>query len=458
MRAAILLCFFLCGLIPAAEGATAKAIVLQRIDIQGNHITSRRIILRELPVVEGQRFAPDSISYLIDIARQRLINLGLFTTVDIRTSPDGEEGIRWEIVVHERWYIMPKPVFQLADRNFNVWWKEMDRDIRRINVGLKVTDNNFRGNMESLSILAQAGYTQALAIEYVRPYIDKAQRHGIGAAVSVAQSGEQPYATDSNKLQFARLPGTHIIRQYDANVSWFYRPAYALRHSLSLGYHHADISDTLLQLNGEYFGNSRSRLRYADITYRVDYNGVDNWNYPMRGFKSVNHVIVRKGLEGMGWQGQLRTETGIFKPLGNKFYGQAIFRGRLSLPNDVPYFLQSALGTKTDYVRGYEYYVVNGTHYGLLRFDLKYELFNRVFRKTGFRFLPELPLRFYPKVFADAGAARNPYPGNSFLNDRMLYSAGIGGDIVSAYDFKLRIEAALNHLGQYGVYLHLNSE
>ena len=30
--------------------------------------------------------------------------------------------------------------------------------------------------------------------------------------------------------------------------------------------------------------------------------------------------------------------------------------------------------------------------------------------------------------------------------------------IVSAYDFKLRLEAGVNHLGQYGLYLHLNGE
>ena len=48
--------------------------------------------------------------------------------------------------------------------------------------------------------------------------------------------------------------------------------------------------------------NGLDQLRFADITYRLDYNGVDNWNYPLRGFKSVNYLIVRKGLEGFDWQ------------------------------------------------------------------------------------------------------------------------------------------------------------
>jgi hypothetical protein len=302
------------------------------------------------------------------------------------------------------------------------------------------------------------GYTQQLALEYIRPYLDGSQRHGLGFAASVSQSGELAYMTDSNKQLFARLPGTHIIRQYDGSVSWYYRPGYAFRHAVTLGYHHADVSDTVLKLNSEYFGDNLDRLRFADITYRLDYNGVDNWNYPLRGFKSVNHFIVRVGLEGFDWQGQWRTETGYFRKMGNKLYGQAIVRARLSLPADMPYYFQSALGTRTDYVRGYEYYVVDGTHYGLIRFDLKYELLNHTFRKLGFQYLPELPLRIYPKLFADAGIAHNPNPGNSFLHDQMLYMAGIGVDVVSAYDFKVRLEAGVNHLGQYGIYLHLNSE
>jgi hypothetical protein len=56
------------------------------------------------------------------------------------------------------------------------------------------------------------------------------------------------------------------------------------------------------------------------------------------------------------------------------------------------------------------------------------------------------------------GYAANKYPGNSFLNDRLLYSAGLGVDIVTAYDLKIRLEYAWNHLGQNGLFLHLNSE
>jgi hypothetical protein len=70
-----------------------------------------------------------------------------------------------------------------------------------------------------------------------------------------------------------------------------------------------------------------------------------------------------------------------------------------------------------------------------------------------------LPLWIYPKIFADVGygvIGKDRY-GNS-LSNTLLYSVGIGLDIITAYDLKLRIEFALNHLGENGIYLHANSE
>ena len=111
----------------------------------------------------------------------------------------------------------------------------------------------------------------------------------------------------------------------------------------------------------------------------------------------------------------------------------------------------------TDYVRGYEYYVIDGSNYGLLRIDLKREIFNNTY-SLPVKYFTALPLRIYPKIFADAGYIDSPSPGNSFLSKRLLYSVGVGIDIITLYDIKFRFEFAWNHLGQNGLYLHFNSE
>jgi len=53
----------------------------------------------------------------------------------------------------------------------------------------------------------------------------------------------------------------------------------------------------------------------------------------------------------------------------------------------------------------------------------------------------------------------NDLMGNdNFLANQLLYSAGVGLDIVTLYDIKIRLEFAYNHLSRNGLYLHLNSE
>lgn len=453
---------FLLGLILVLplKGQNADQVRIQQIQIEGNDITRPSIILREMNLHQGDIISNEALPELLQENKRRLLNLSLFTSVDI-SSQKTDSGLTLLLKVHERFYYLPRPILQLADRNFNVWWTEKNADLRRINIGMKVSNNNFRGNLETLTAIVQAGYTQQLGLEYIRPYVDKRQQQGIGLFGGITQSGELAYKTVQDKQQFAKLPGQHIVRNYYLGAAWYYRPAYAVKHSISLSWLHNAVSDTILALNPDFNAEPTNTVSYLELSYRLDLNLVDNWNYPLRGFKTVSYALFRQGTEHMQQQLQFRTEAGLFghiPSLGQKDYYSLIFRGRLSFQDKVPYFLQTALGTKTDYVRGYEYYVMDGAHYGLLRMDLKHELFSKTFSKLPFRYLQSLPLRLYPKLFADAGYAYNPYTPSGRLSNRWLYAAGFGIDIVSAYDLKIRIEAAVNHLGQYGLYLHLNSE
>lgn len=451
-------------LLPACAGAQTavpagrEKLYLRTIHVIGTQRTRQSILLREMSVHAGDSMPADSVTHIVQQNRLRLLNIALFTEVNVHPEPVAADSIDLYVIVKERWYIWPQVAFQLADRNFNVWWTEQNRDLRRANIGLTVKDKNFRGNYETLSATAQVGYTQRFAIEYSRPYIDRRQKHGIGLSLSLARSQEMAYTTDSNKLKFARSNDRFIYHQADVSVVYSYRPGYAARHVFQLSYRNYRIDDTIVGLNHDYYRNGSNDLRMLEFTYRFDLNHVDNWNYPLTGFKLVSYTTLRAGIDGIGFQASETAEAGWFRQPAHKWYTGLIFRGRLSLPYDQPYAFRQALGTRTDYVRGYEYYVVDGAHYGVLRADLKRELYNHIFEKTGIHYLPSVPLRIYPKLFMDLGYAVNKYPGNSFLNDRLLYAAGIGLDIVTAYDLKIRLEYAWNHLGQNGLFLHFNSE
>jgi len=436
----------------------SRALIYQ-IVVEGNNITRQSVILREIGIREGDLIAVDSMDLLKEQVKLRLFNLQLFNEVDQECTfmPDGHT-VRWTIRVRERWAIIPSFIFQFADRNFNTWFVKEDHDLRRTSVGLTGTDKNFRGNLETLAVTVQDGYTRKLGISYMRPYANSGQTNGFGCAVSLSQSRQVYYATDSNKLVYAgSYSGPVLQRQLEAGISYSYRPAYADRHIFQLSYKDYQVSDTILRLNPDYFAGNSHHARFVELSYRYEYNGVDNWNYSLTGYKVVGNVVGRQGLEGLHSQAWAMIEAGMFRNPAPRWYCSFILRGRLMYPHDQPYYFLGGLGTQTDYVRGYEYYIIDGYNYGVLRVDLKREVFNKV-KYFSIKYFTAAPIRIYPKLFADAGYISSPSPGNSFLSNRLLYSYGAGVDIVTLYDIKIRIEFAWNHLKQNGLYLHFNSE
>lgn len=433
-------------------------IYLRNITISGNKVTRRSVIMRELSVEEGVYLHRDSLELITELNRKRVFNLAIFNDVQVFIDTVGDRIVDWEIVVKEQWYLIPEFTFKLADRNVNVWWVEHNHDIRRANIGVTLKNRNFRGNLEQAGVTAQIGYTQKFGLSYFRPYVDKRQRHGFGVQFYYYQNEEWYFKTDSNKWQFARTPGSYVVRTFEAAGSYHFRPEYATKHLFELRYKDQWVNDTFLTLNRDYYLNHQTQLQLIEFLYRFDLNKVDNWSYPMQGFKTVVHAIARFGIKGFQFQNQYSIEAGYFHKLRKKVYTSVIFRGRLSFPEKQPYVYVYAMGTGSEFMRGYEYYVIDGSQYGLMRFNLKYELLNKVIRNIPFRYIASIPVRFYPKIFADVGYCRNAYPGNSYLNNRPLYSAGIGLDIVTAYDVKLRLEYAWNHLGEKGLFLHTNSE
>ena len=437
--------------------APAASVKIGKITIDGNKHTRTRVILREMALHEGDEVPADSLDARLEKNRLRLMNLQLFNEVIQRTE-NNAGGLDLFITVKERWVIILSFILQFADRNFNTWWEKQDHDLRRATVGVTLTDKNFRGDLEQLAITAQGGYTQKLGISYSRPYANQGQTNGFGMWLSFSQSRQANYICDSNKLLYAGLyTGPVIMQQTEGGISFIFRPKYAKRHIFQLNYKDYKVSDTLLRLNSDFFSNKSTDARFLEFYYRMEYNGVDNWSYSLKGFKAVAQAVVRKGFTGLDFQSFINVEAGWFASPLHKWYTSAIFRGRVMYPAKQPYFFQGGLGTQTDYLRGYEYYVIDGSNYGMIRFDLKRELFNNTY-SLPIRYFTTLPIRIYPKIFADLGYIDGATEHNNFLGNRILYSAGVGLDVVTLYDVKIRMELAWNHMSQNGLYLHFNSE
>lgn len=434
-----------------------KCNYLKEIAISGDRKTKDAIILRELSVRTGDCIPQENLVDVQERNKLRLFNLRLFNDVKVSWVPVSVDSIRMEIFVLDRFPIMPGGNLEFADRNFNVWWTEQNHDLRRINLGLSINHNNFRGNRETITASVQVGYTQKIGLSYSRPFADKNQKHGYGASIFALQNREIAYITDSNKLKFLRSDNNFMQRRLDLAAWYTYRPAYATTHTFELSFHHYWISDTIRELNPTFLGDNRTQEDVLQLRYRFEYNGVDNWNYPLKGNRFIGTFDQKIALLGGSWQSSLNLHYDHFLQLSKKWYAGFIVRSRVSIPQKQPYIFRQNLGYDFDYVRGYEYFVIDGSCFGLVRANLKRELLNlRI--NLPIRFFQVIPIRVYGKIYGDAGAAYNKYPVNDHLYNKMLYSGGIGLDIVTLYDIKVRIEYTLNHLNQKALYLHRNGE
>ena len=117
------------------------------------------------------------------------------------------------------------------------------------------------------------------------------------------------------------------------------------------------------------------------------------------------------------------------------------------------------LGYSDVYLQGYEYYVIDGVVAGYLKAALNRKLFNFSIRLPVVRKLTpqRIPVSFYGKIYGNAGYVYNKNPGENTLTNKMLYSGGIGIDVLTMYDFTLKLEWSFNQLGQNGLFLHRKS-
>jgi len=122
--------------------------------------------------------------------------------------------------------------------------------------------------------------------------------------------------------------------------------------------------------------------------------------------------------------------------------------------------MQRLLGYNDAFMQGYEYYVSDGVAGGFLKSTFTRELIGMKVRKPfakGEQSDCNIPFRFCGKIYGNAGYVYNPQPGENSLSNQMLYSGGIGLDLLTAYDFTIKLEWTFNQLGQNGLFLHRKS-
>lgn len=430
-------------------------VVVKEIRLTGNRKTKDFIIRRELDFTEGDTLWVSTLAERIEKNRRKVFNTNLFVTADAkvdRTDP-GQAIVEFDL--REQWYILGFPIFQLADRNFNEWWYERNKDLSRTIYGVNLRHYNVRGRAEQLRVNLEFGFARYLEFAYRIPYIDKKRKLGVTVGVSYNTTKNLAYRTDADKLVY--LKGENLLRErFYANVIFRRRNKYYDFQNLELRYATQSIADSVARINPNYFLDGHTRQKYFLVSYGYTYDFRDKAQYPLRGF-TFSAVLNRYGiLPGDDIDlTDLTVGFARYKPLGGRWYFGTAAEAKTSYPQRQPFLQTRGLGYFNDLVRGYELFTVDGQHYAYVRNTLRYQLYDKkIFLKPlrKIRQFNTLPIEIYPNVFVDGGQSWNQYNklNNSRFANHFLFGYGVGLDVVTWYNAVLRFHYAFTRDGVGG--------
>ncbi|MEO0732814.1 MAG: hypothetical protein AAFZ52_08270 [Bacteroidota bacterium] len=435
------------------------------IFLRGHKRTRSSTIFREMTFGKGARIPAAELENELALTYNALMNTGLFAGIEITHSDSllgpGRETVYLDI--RETWYLYPVPVFSLADRNFNVWWRDQNRSLDRVDVGARLTYYNFTGRRDRLRLGFTTGYTRRYQVGYRLPYLNKAGSIGAEVSYNYRQRREQNYATQDNEQLFYQDDDNFVFRETTFDLRTTYRRKLYVSHLLEIGYRRANIADTIADvLNPEFFGEGRTSQEFYRLGYRYTNDRRDVRNYPWKGFYLEASLVK----DGLGITGQRSGFTaGItyrkFWALSDNLSLNAGFGGKYSLIRTRQPFLENrAIGFDNNSIVGYQFYVVDGLDMAIWRFGVRRELIRSKLDLGKLAFIPAfryIPFRILLAFQFNQGIANAPFvePGND-LNNRLLTGASFGVDVVLFYDMVGSVQYNRNHLGEGGVFLALD--
>jgi len=430
--------------------------VVGDIYIEGNKRTKPYIIARELPFKAGDSiYLPDLVK-AFEISRQQLINTSLFNEVIISLKSFRGYVVDINIQVKERWYVFPIPYLKPVDRNLNEWAKQ-GYGVDRVNYGFKFTYNNFTGRNDKLKVWLITGYTQQIQFQYDQPYADKSLKHGYRLGFAYSYNREINYATIDNQQVFVDSLRDGI-KQWSAHIDYTYRPGLRTVHSFSVSYTHQQVDPRINDLNPKYYGYQRNEISFPELLYNINYVNVDYKAFPLTGWMADGTILKRGFNSQMNmWQLSGKATKGWQLTKKDFFSWQAV--GTLRFPFNQPYINQRMFGYGDMYLRGLENYVIDGSAGLLTRQSYRHQLFRfNIPTYIKSKSHDHIPFRVYARLYGDAGYSYNKAFTNNSLTNRMLYTGGVGLDIVTFYDFILRLDYSFNQLGQNGLFLHIKND
>ena len=439
----------------------AAYVLVEQVLIEGNRKTRRPIVLRETGLALGDTIRLVDLPGILEQTRRLLINTGLFSEAEVTVADLDPRArhLRIRVVVREKWYIYPGLGVELADRNFNIWWTEQDRDLSRLNFSAALRHRNITGRADRLIFRVQTGYTRRAELRYRIPYIDRAKVFGLEVSALVDRNREWQSRTVGGEQRFYGNDTAAVLRRRRLRFGVTARPGLYLSHLLAVERQVARADSGLAVLtNAEFFGDGRTRQAYYGLLYEVKFDDRDLRAFPLRG----NYLEFRAHKLGLRADDDVnRLNASLtyarYQPLPARFNLAVEAKVKTDVQRSrVPYFNRESLGFGDDFLRGYQFYVVDGLDYAFAKTTLRARLYDGTVRLpySPVKALSAIPLRVFVGVHGDVGGARDPLrvEGNALAN-RTLTSYGVGLYGNAFYGQVFSLEYSRNDLGEWGVFL-----
>ncbi|PDH41413.1 MAG: hypothetical protein CND83_03585 [Rhodothermaeota bacterium MED-G19] len=430
---------------------------ISKIKIEGNKKTKKNIIIRELSINEGDKLNKSKILEIIEEEKRKLINTDLFNEVDLKIKIIDNNEIEIQIILIESLYVLPSIIFELSDRNFNDWWENFNHDLSRINYGAGLLHYNLSGRADEFEFSFRGGFIREVYSSYYIPYISKKQKGGLELSFNLIDYDHLNYGITNHVPIFYKSKNS-LKKEITTSIEYSHRESFYNYHYFIIEHNNFKINDTLKTLNDRYYLD-KNMINSINVRYEFDRDFRDIKNYPLNGFR-LNIQIKKNGLgifdDINKWKAKIYYSK--YQSLKNKTYFSFNISSLYSSENQ-PFLLYESL----DKIRGFEKYLINGYSYLTYRNTLKRNIFSKTYSRDNEKFvkrIKNIPLSLYFKIFYDSGYVweYKNQNNNNFLNNKYIYSYGIGLDLVTIKNISFSSELSRNSLNEFNLSFNLGAD
>ncbi len=423
--------------------------------ITGNKITRDKVILQELNIKPNDSILKSETQVILQKARNRIYNLELFNEVKVTLQKRSIDTnlVIIDVIVTERWYIWPVPVFELRDRNLNIWWQH--KSLKRVTYGITGGVENFRGRNETVGISLTQGYSKAAIFFYDVPNLNYKHRIGFNFLCSYSERKEVVYSTAEGKEQFFRQK-TQASRFYRGIRLDFSKRITLLRKLDGyIHYRNFSVSDSVLMLNSMYLLRKKY-LNYLKMGIKYTDNHVDILEYPLKGYFYTIEATDLGILSNTFHAVKFKLNYQLYGRLSGKRHFwkyEGLFSGITA--KNLPFEEYIFMGYD-HVIRGNEYYVQQGHANTLHSLEYRYVIMKR--RLYPMKWIPirqfrDLPWAMYFTTFYDIGYTYSRINVNNPMNNRWLYGYGAGLNILAPYGTVIKVDRSWNQYNESAWYI-----